>query len=80
MKNSFLMAQVWCLKQIRLVTTRDQFEGTRDKTRSLMRKMEEQPHEWNKGGYLAGERRWSRAGYLFMSDKNFILEKNTISR
>nr|CAB3222848.1 rho GTPase-activating protein 26 [Phallusia mammillata] len=59
--------------QMKLIATRERYDGTRDKTQNLMRKMEENPDR-NKdtGGHGVDGSRWSRAGYLFMMDKNTI--------
>ncbi|XP_076819456.1 rho GTPase-activating protein 26-like isoform X2 [Clavelina lepadiformis] len=56
--------------QMRLVATREQFEGTRDKTQTLMRSIEDQADSEDKQIQLAGGQRWSRAGYLFLMEKN----------
>uniref|UniRef100_H2ZLM2 Uncharacterized protein n=1 Tax=Ciona savignyi TaxID=51511 RepID=H2ZLM2_CIOSA len=57
--------------QMRLVSTREQYEGAREKTKTLMRKMSDHPEaaEDSAGSGM----RWSRVGYLFLNEKNPIM-------
>ncbi|XP_039273762.1 rho GTPase-activating protein 26-like isoform X2 [Styela clava] len=64
--------------QMRLVSTRSQYDGTRNKTQSLMRKMMDNPNSSmkNAGGNSSPHRvigqRWARAGYLLLLEKNAL--------
>uniref|UniRef100_H2ZLM4 Uncharacterized protein n=1 Tax=Ciona savignyi TaxID=51511 RepID=H2ZLM4_CIOSA len=61
--------------QMRLVSTREQYEGAREKTKTLMRKMSDHPEaaEDSAGSGM----RWSRVGYLFLNEKNPISSRFT---
>uniref|UniRef100_F6UY72 Uncharacterized protein n=1 Tax=Ciona intestinalis TaxID=7719 RepID=F6UY72_CIOIN len=56
--------------QIRLVSTRAQYDGTREKTKTLMRKMSDHPDTAEESAGSGVQ--WTKAGYLFLNEKNPI--------
>ncbi|XP_078492479.1 rho GTPase-activating protein 26 [Ciona intestinalis] len=61
--------------QIRLVSTRAQYEGTREKTKTLMRKMSDHPDTAEESAGSGVQ--WTKAGYLFLNEKNPISSRFT---
>ena len=59
--------------------TREQYEGTREKTKDLLLKMADHPES---AEYViqAFDTEWSRAGYLFLMEKNPIAARYALKQ